>query len=353
MINSASLAAAIQSQISSTVEQSIRDYVENLIQELALDSAWIEKIERQINEGIATKLSRRMSLVDVDTLVNNHLEMAVARYYERNKPAVTGVLDQAQKTELTVTDGVVKVENDLSARNITIESCADIKQTLTVQNLSVRGSIATDNRAWQQLSDDLASKTEKILNEQWRTSIIEEVTKAIVDRGIAFESVMLGNEKLVDGSVLASQIKHSNLETVGNLVSLSVAGPANIHNTLAVRPRRIGINTEHPEMALSVWDEEVSVVVGKHKEKTAYIGTARLQPLMIGVNRSPAIEITEQGNVSVKHLTVGRHRVCHEPECPNYSGTKGDIVFNSNPKNDGVWGWQCLGAFKWVALRSA
>jgi hypothetical protein len=55
----------------------------------------------------------------------------------------------------------------------------------------------------------------------------------------------------------------------------------------------------------------------------------------------------------VKNLRVGRHRIVHEAEMPGYSGTKGDIVFNSNPKGDGVWAWQCLGAFRWIPLRTA
>jgi hypothetical protein len=152
---------------------------------------------------------------------------------------------------------------------------------------------------------------------------------------------------------LNDHITASNLSSVGTLTQLAVSGPADIHDSLAVRARRVGINTQHPDMALSVWDEEVSLAFGKHKQQTAYLGTLKPQAMIIGINRLPAIDITEQGRVTINHLTVGRHRVCHEPECPNYSGTKGDIVFNSNPRGDGVWGWQCLGAFRWTPLRSA
>lgn len=352
MIDSSNLAAAIQNQISTTVEQSIQNYVENIIQTLALDSAWISKIERQINESITEKFSRRVSLVDVDSLIANNIDQALDRYFTRTKK-ITGINDRAKKTQITVTDDSVKIADALETNTLLVQGSTEIKNTLVVQNLAVRGTIATDNRAWQQLADDIAARASATLTDQWRESLVKEVTKQIQDNGIEFDRVMVGGKPLIEQDRLSDAIQHSDLRSVGVLSSLAVSGAADIMNSLSVRLKRVGINTEHPEMALAVWDEETALMFGKHKEQTAYIGTSRPQKLVIGINRSPAIEIDEQSRITVKHLTVGRHRVCHEPECPNYSGTKGDIVFNSNPKGDGIWAWQCLGAFKWQPLRSA
>jgi hypothetical protein len=106
-------------------------------------------------------------------------------------------------------------------------------------------------------------------------------------------------------------------------------------------------------MALSVWDEEVSVTIGKHKANQAYIGTNREQGISIGVNRKPQIEINADGLTTIKQLQVGLHRISYNPSVPGWSGTRGDIVFNSNPVADRVFAWVCLGAYKWQTLKSA
>jgi hypothetical protein len=157
---------------------------------------------------------------------------------------------------------------------------------------------------------------------------------------------------MVDQNSLSSKITESKLQSVGQLRQLSVAGEASVYNTLHVKNKRIGINTEMPEMALSVWDEEVSVVIGKNKTKQAYLGTNRDQSLVIGVNRLPQIEIDTDGITTIKQLRVGVHRISHASQVPGWSGTRGDIVFNSSP-NDHVFAWVCLGAHRWQTLKSA
>jgi hypothetical protein len=102
-----------------------------------------------------------------------------------------------------------------------------------------------------------------------------------------------------------------------------------------------------------VWDEEISILLGKHKNKNAYIGTGRSQALSIGVNREPAIGIDTDGLTTIKKLQIGVHKISHDTTVPGWSGTKGDVVFNSNPGiNSNVFAWQCLGGFKWKVIRA-
>lgn len=352
MIDPATLATSIQSQIATTVDEHIREYVGSIIRELSMDSAWIAKIEQQINQNISRQFGQKMSLVDINSLVAEAMDQAVARYYERNQIAPS-IDDQADQTEMIITDGQVLVKQSLAADSVKVVQDAVIGGTLTVQDIAIKGSIATDNRSWQELTQSLAAKTIKELDEQWRQIMVDQVRADITASGIDFTDIMVAGQALIKDGALASAVTRSNLQTLGVLDALAVRGQADIADSFSVRPRRVGINTQHPDMALSVWDEEVALAFGKHKEQTAYLGTLRPQRLVIGINRSPAIDVSEQGRVTINHLTVGRHRVCHEAEIPNYSGTKGDIVFNSNPKGDGVWGWQCLGAFKWIPLRTA
>lgn len=352
MIDSSTLASAIQTQIAATVEKSVEQYVENIVRALAMDETWIAKMEQQINESVARKFGQKLSAIDVNSLVMQAIEPAVNLYFERQRTAGHGVVDLAQEPRLTVQDDTVTVNPKLIVKDISISGDAEIAQTLTVRNLAVKGTINTDNQTWRDLSITIAQQTQDRLTQEWQDKIVQSVTDQIRENGIEFDRVKVGDSALIDGNALSKNIRRSDLTQVGTLESLRVSGTADLGNSLSVRPRRIGINTEHPDMALSIWDEEVALVFGKQKDQTAYMGTLRPQHLVIGVNRLAAISITDEGRVTVNHLTVGRHRICHEPECPNYSGTKGDIVFNSNPKNDGVWGWQCLGAFRWVPLKS-
>jgi hypothetical protein len=171
-------------------------------------------------------------------------------------------------------------------------------------------------------------------------------------QGIEFEDVMIKGSSLVKDGVLNPVIRHSQLETVGNLSRLSVTGAVDLHETVHVRPRRLGVNTGDPEMALSVWDEEVVVVTGKWKQNHAFLGTARQQNLSLGVNRKAWLDIDTDGLVSVKNFRIDRHRISFAAQVPGYSGTRGDIVFNSDPNDGQPFAWVCLGAFRWQPLKA-
>jgi hypothetical protein len=159
---------------------------------------------------------------------------------------------------------------------------------------------------------------------------------------------------LISGDQLNNSIRHSRLQSVGELNSLSVKGEAHLYNTLSVLNHRIGVNTTAPQSALSVWDEEVAINIGKFKNNTAYIGTNQHQGMHFGVNRQTAIEIDSDANTTIKNLRLGIHKVSFAAELPNYAGNKGELVFNSNPKvDDTVFAWVCLGGHKWKVLRSA
>jgi hypothetical protein len=183
---------------------------------------------------------------------------------------------------------------------------------------------------------------------------VSNVTEQIQKQGIDFDQVLIGGNKLVDGNQLSRAITESNLQSVGVLKTLDVHGETHINNnTLNVLNRRLGVNTESPEMALSIWDEEVSIVIGRHKINQAYVGTNRDQGISIGVNREPQIEISADGLTTIKKLQVGLHKISHATMVPGWAGTKGDMVFNTNPGTDRVFAWVCIGAHRWQPLKSA
>jgi hypothetical protein len=202
------------------------------------------------------------------------------------------------------------------------------------------------------LSADIAEKAFSRVTDEWQSDLVRQVAEHIKTNGIAFDRVTIGGELLLDNGYLSRAITESNLQTVGNLKNLTVSGEVRLNETFNINRNRVGVNTEEPEMAVSIWDEEVAINIGKNKLNQAYIGTSRSQGIAIGTNRIPQIEITADGLTQIKKLQVGVHRISHDTQVPGYSGTKGDIVFNANP-TDNVFAWVCLGAYKWQPLKSA
>jgi hypothetical protein len=335
--------------IKQSIDQAVQDNIVTAIKDLGRDPAWIEKIERLINQSMVQRVVAGLSTIDIGGLIQQRVDENMSELDSKVAARLhtPGIQDHAHSPELTVLDENVVVENCLTANRIEVVNSAKIKE------LTVTGSINTDNRAWQTLSEDISNKTLDRLSTEWRESLIADVESKIREHGIDFAQVQIDGVRVVVGDTLSRKITNSNLQSLGALNELRVSGEAHIYNTVSVLNKRLGINTQEPEMALSVWDEEVSILAGKFKDKSAYIGTGRLQNLVLGVNRTPAIEIDVDGITAVKKLRVGVHRISHGTEVPNYAGTKGDVVFNANPSiNDNVFAWQCLGGFKWKIIRT-
>jgi len=199
----------------------------------------------------------------------------------------------------------------------------------------------------------IQNRVEQSLTEEWRKGLVKQVLDLARTEGIDFAEIKIDGVTVISGNALGHRITESNLEKIGTLRDLTVAGNTKLNETLNVNRRRVGINTSDPEMALSVWDEEVSLIAGKIAPQQAFIGTGRMTSLSIGVNRTAYIDIDTEGLVSVKKLRIGQHRISYEPQVPGYSGTRGDIVFNSDPKPGSAFAWVCLGAFKWQPMKSA
>jgi hypothetical protein len=338
--------------VARAIEQSAQQSVTGIVNNLSKDSVWLERIEQQINQAVVRRTVAAISSLDVGSVIRDQVNenMQNVRATLLKNFASTGIDDQATTCQLTVMDDTTVVENKLTVKDI------DVVGTAVINDLVVKGAINTDNRAWQTLSDHISEKTLEKVTADWTVTLINQVKKQIQDDGINFDSVQVGGETLVDGSILSSKIKDTGIEKLGTLRTLQVTGETKLNNnTVNVLNKRMGINTENPEMALSIWDEEVSIVVGKHKSQQAYIGTNRDQGIAIGVNRIPQIEIGTDGLTTVKKLRVGLHKISHETQVPGYAGTRGDLVFNANPdpETSSVFAWVCLGGHKWKTLRSA
>jgi len=333
-----------------TIDAAVEQLVDSSIEVLGKDPVWLTKIEQQINQSVVDQVIRQFGHIDLNPIIKERVDehMTVFKQDILNNFASTGISDQASSCQLTVTDDATAVNNELTTRDLNVSNAAVIK------DLVVKGSVNIDNPSWNLLAEGISEKTINRLSDEWKTVLTAQVAEEIRSNGIDFDSVKINGETLVSGNTLAKSITDTNIRSVGVLTTLTVAGESIFNNeTLAVLNKRIGVNTVNPEMALSVWDEEVSIVIGKNKANEAYIGTNRAQGVAIGVNRQTQIEITSEGLTRIKQLQVGLHRIAHATQVPGYSGTKGDIVFNSDPNDSSVFAWVCIGAHRWKTLKSA
>lgn len=339
-----------QDLIQKLVDKTVEEFVSTALTNLQQDPVWVAKIENMINQTVVTKTIAQISSMDVNSVIQEQVNQTLDKLKNDiiDKNLTMGIQGAASQVELTILDDHVVVENTLSAKNIQAINTASIK------NLSVTGTINVDNSSWNELADNVSLKTLDLIGQTWKTQLAEQVAESIASKGIDFSDITVDGEYIVKNQKLSSGITESNLTTLGLLKELTVLGEAQICDTVNVTKKRVGINTQTPEMALSVWDEDVSVIVGRLKENTAYVGTGRNQNLSIGVNRTPAIDIDVDGLTTVKRLRVGVHSIGHGTSLPGYAGTRGDIVFNSNINSStDVFAWICLGAYNWKELKTA
>lgn len=333
--------------IQASVDQAVDQLVQASVEQFGQDPAWQSRVEAQINQAITQNTLAVLGSIDLNPLIKQRVDenMLVFRQDILKQFSSTGISDQATACQLTVMDDTTVVENCLTASSI------NVIESATIQNLIVKGSINTDNFAWSQLSADISQKTLDRLSEEWQETLVNQVSDTIAKNGIDFKQVTVDGVRLVDGNRLAKSITETNIRTLGILNDLSVTGDAHI-GAASILKTRMGINTSTPDMALSVWDEEVSVGMGKFKAGQAYIGTSRSQSLVLGVNRQPQLEIDTEGLTKIKKLQLGLHKISFDTAVPGWSGTRGDIVFNSAPGSDHIFAWVCLGAYKWQPLKS-
>ena len=335
----------ITQSIATAVDQTIQSALTNLGQ----DPVWLAGVETTVKQNMVLETISRIGSIDINTIICQRVDKNMQKIRQEfvTDFSSTGIDDQATACQLTIMDDTTVVENRLTTADLTVVNGARIN------DLAVTGSINTDNPVWTTLADNISNTTLEKLSEKWRTELVQQVAEQIRKKGIDFDSVTIGGDYVVAGNRLSKAITESSLQSVGVLNQLSVAGEAHINNTLSVVKSRIGVNTDSPESALSVWDEEVSVIVGKHKAKHAYIGTARDQTLSLGVNRTPYLDIDNTGLTTVKKLQVGVHKFSHATQVPGWLGTKGDVVFNANPGPDRVFAWICTGSYNWQVIKGA
>lgn len=338
----------VRDQVQRTAESMVRSVADTL----TLDLTWLARIEAALHQAMTDRMLQHISAIDLDSLIVNAIDNGIVRWQDRmlSELRTKGVTDMANQCELTILDGAVVVTTAMATPGILVEREAEIQGSLKTRDLIVTGRVNVDCESWSELAEYSADLVRHSLDQEWTEDLVTKVLDRSRESGIEFASVNIKGQPLIDSNRLNSAITESSLVTVGPLRELRVVGKTRLADTVHVEHKRVGINTMEPDSALSIWDEEVNISLGKHSQDTAFLGTGRKQRLALGVNRRCDLVIDDQGLVTVKDLRVDRWRISHSDVVPGWSGTKGDLVLNSSPSERAPFAWSCLGGFRWMEL---
>jgi cytoskeletal protein CcmA (bactofilin family) len=100
---------------------------------------------------------------------------------------------------------------------------------------------------------------------------------------------------------LGPTVVKSSLREVGPLTSLRVRGNASISDFAYFTETRLGLGTENPNAALSVFDNNIEIVVGSSSVGQAKIGTHTNDGLEIVTDNVARISIANNGEVVIGH----------------------------------------------------
>jgi hypothetical protein len=340
------------SVLTNAVDTAIQQQIATTIDQLIINDEWIKKIETLVNNNFARKIQNKINEVDFNLLIVEQIDKGVTRWQDKllDQLNTQGIDDQASKNVLRLNDLGVDITGELIADSADI-SDVTVSNALVVNDLVVKNSVNTDSPKWDELKRSITDKTLESLNFEWRDSLVKQVLSDAETSGIEFDHVLVDGQPLVANHTLGHQVSKSSLQSVGVLNALQVAGEAEINNTMYVLSGRVGINTTSPDRALSIWDEEVAISIGKGSAETALIGTTRNHKLSFGVNRKSNISIDLDGTTWLDKLKVDRWEIGTHKGVPGHSGTRGDILFNNDPKEGEAFCWQCLGGYKWKEVR--
>jgi len=253
----------------------------------------------------------------------------------------TGIDDQASKCQITVLDLGVVFEDTIFASKLEVKGGAVIDGDLDIQGRIV------DSPAYQALVSDVSATVQQNIGPALLDQHQDRVFARILEEGIDLNKITVNGQAILKGDRLIN-VKDSQLRTVGILQDLQTTGETLLSQTLYTNNKRVGINTLSPANALSIWDEEIEIGVGKSSLGIARLGTVRDHKLIIGSNGQDNITLTPDGTTAVAQLKLGNMLFSSSPTPPHYNADRGTVVFNEQPNLGGPLGWISLGDAKWA-----
>ena len=340
-----------------------------------LTDSFVKDLQAQIARQVQADVAQKLAQIDIAGTVKYYVDAALKNYIKNvdfpsgsipgtaiNLQSLvvsgdnvlggthkgfqsTGIQDAATDCKVTILDEHTVVENNLLAAS------AEIKGNLTVDgDFILRGEVPTDSPFYRELLEHSAGLVKMSLDEAFFEQYSHKVFEKIKETGIDLTKISVAGRELVSDNKLGLFVTESNLQTLGELRSLVVAGSSSLADTLTVVKKRVGINTEEPSAALSVWDDECEIVTHKLRKDVACVRTTRNQSLVLGSNGKENLTLGTDGSVTLSVMKLGQVTMTASDDRPSYLSSPGVIVWNSQPKVGSPIGWVSLGGANWGSI---
>lgn len=303
--------------------------------------------------------------------------------------ASTGIKDNSTKQTLVIEDNKIIVK---TASIETIDRSLTIKGDVKIYGILDAGFIRTTeivtNQRYEKQFLEFASPTGESVgsgllwlggrNRQFLFRV--DPDRFWLTEHLDFpedKSVMFNGIPALSRDRLGLDIVNSNLQNLGTLNKLQVSGEVNIDDHIFYNPvsQRFGLGTENANGMLSIYNyvNNVEIIIDSSDNGYGKIGTYTNKGLELVTGDQVRISITESGNITLGHeykdstitrvygkmgvgvknpteqfevagnMKMGNRLFANGDNVPT-SGQyqKGDIVWNSNPREDAFVGWICI-----------
>jgi hypothetical protein len=320
-----------------SVQQLLAEKINSIVNSIDIGSIILERIDEYINERASSgKLSRGMiSHQQVDwtnySMPASYVGSGVIKNF-----ASEGIEDRSTEINLTVLDGQVIIENETITNHLNVVDSATIKN-LSVSKLVVNDSLVINDTGFSQQIKSLIDDriTQKNNENTWDTY---------------GKSLKSNNTILIDNTRLGNTVVESNLRKLGRLTSLAVTGTTELAESVFIENGKLGINTDEPSGAFTVWDEESELSIRKYKNRNMYVGSTRDSEMTLGVGGNAVLNIRKTG-IETNSVKVGNITITNGNKEPNETGAPGDLVINDASSSGQPWAWRCTGGNKWLPLK--
>jgi hypothetical protein len=300
----------------------------------------------------------------------------------------TGIIDHATTSTLTVTDGVITVDT-VNAKTLNGFSVrGDVKVYGTLDASEIRTTEMYVHRKYDQQYLEFANQEGEALGFGllWTGGSISRqfILSTNPDRFFSTETIDLPHDKtysidtrpVLSKDTLGKSVINSNLQTVGVLRNLNVAGALNIADNVYFNPlsERFSIGTQDANGVLTVYDSlnDIELIMTGNPDGTGNIGTYNTKSLEIVTDNQVRTTFHATGDITLgvetKNTTIrvygtvgigvknpqeqlevaGQIKFANKlfavgncaPTAGNY--LQGDIVWNTEPKANSFIGWVCV-----------
>lgn len=356
----------VKQQVEAVIEKNIRSYTQRLHTgfNVALENI-IQNMESELDERVRAAARNAVAQTDIPHLikrsVRNLYEEKIQSYdFPTNSIAAsaikwkdisfsgdmvnsgtiknfgsTGIKDNATDVKLILNDNELTVESTLIAKEVhTAEA--------EIGNLTVRGTLAVtgDFAITEALSEMLASVSTIAINEYFAQGF-ELGEKSILNNG----------KLLLNSTTLGPSIVNSNIRKLGLLQNLRVQGDSEFSDTMIIGENgRVGINTDSPEGALTVWDEDSEVTFSKSSRRVMRLGSTRDGELILGAANKDQLHIKNDSVEINEPLRLMGVKFSVLNYIPDFNGEPGEVVYHRSATLGQPVLYICQGGNNWAAV---